>query len=129
MSINIISDGWGEITIQEAGKTTKYKDCILTPYGSSDWNWSTNNTHHRPGIQVADLCNIPNIYQYLRDQETIVLLSQGRDGVLETTPELLEYLKTNNIEYLCGRTDKIIAMYKKLIANKKKVIALIHTTC
>lgn len=126
MNPTIASDGWGEILITTVNNTIKYRDCKLFPGGSSKWDWNLTDTHHKPGIQKEDLID-SNTEKHLKD--SIVLLSQGRDGVLEITPELIEYLKENNIEYFCDKTDKIIRLYNILVKSNKKVIALIHTTC
>jgi hypothetical protein len=44
---------WGRLEIE--GRAESYKDAMLFPGGSRDWNWRETKTSHRPGIQIADV--------------------------------------------------------------------------
>ena len=114
---------WGrvEVTNDDATKHT-YRDCILTPDSSKEWNWTSTGTRHHPGIQVAD------VEPFIK-QVDVVVLSQGVDGVLEIMPETIAYLQRMKKEYTIARTPTAIQAYKDLVAAGKKVGALLHSTC
>ena len=113
---------WSKIEISEENGTTKsYVDCKLSPQGSTKWDWTVAGTHHRPGIQIADLKDIIDA--------DVIILSRGMDLILQTKPETEAYLKSLNKEYYILETREAVKKYNELVNAGKKVSALIHSTC
>ena len=44
---------WGKIEVLHNGKDARFKDAILTPTYSKEWNWKLDGAHHKPGITIA----------------------------------------------------------------------------
>jgi hypothetical protein len=126
---SIVVCEWGKIVVNDSEKgKVSYKDCKLYysdgKTESKNWDWNISGTHHDPGVQRVDLHDMDT-----KLNGAILLLSTGYDNCLKITPELIEYLKTNKMEYMIANTEEIITWYKKLVDANKKVVALIHTTC
>jgi len=124
-SPEIVSFKWGEIRVKFKGVDYVYKDCKIFPSGSVEWDWNLTGTRHLPGIQLADLESIKE----LNNKKCVVVLSTGMDGVLQITPQLIEYLKENKIEYSIEKTPEAIRIYNKLVSYDRMVIGLFHSTC
>jgi hypothetical protein len=81
MNPEIVSYKWGEIkvqTINDDGFITNkiYKDCKLYPGGSCEWDWSKTDTHHKPGIQFADIDDL------IKENNTaVILLTRGMECI------------------------------------------------
>jgi hypothetical protein len=64
---------WGVIEVDGRGQGADVK---LWPGGGRGWDWTETNTHHVPGIQVADIAE-------LVDHGTeIIVLSRGMQRIL-----------------------------------------------
>jgi len=113
---------WGKITVEQDGKQQQYNDCKLWPQQSKEWNWRETNTHHRPGIQVAD------IKEFI-DKVDVVILTRGMDLVLQVAPETIEFLKNIKKEYHVGETKKMVQLYNTLTQQGKRVGGVFHSTC
>lgn len=109
---------WGEI--QVGSKT--YVDCRLWPNHSEAWDWTKHNTHHRPGIQPADVADFAS-------EVDEIVLSEGVDGVLQIKPETINALKKLGKIVHVARTPTAIDIYNNLAKQGKKVGALLHSTC
>lgn len=114
---------WGKVTVRHAdGSLHTYQDCKVTPVGSKKWDWRETDTHHRPGIQIADVKDIAQTAH-------IIILTRGVDLVLQTKPETIDYLKGLGKEVHVEQTEKAIELYNKLVKEGKKVAIIIHSTC
>ena len=113
---------WGTCTVREGNQLLTFKDCKLSPSGSSDWDWKKTGTLHSPGIQFEDLSDFI-------DQVDIVILSQGMDGVLQVKPETLLFLKAQQKEYHVLLSPDAVNLYNEMVNRGKRVGALIHSTC
>ena len=111
---------WGKITVSDT--RTLYKDCKLSPSGSTNWDWNETGTRHVPGIQVADL-------EEFIDDVDIVILSMGMHGVLQVMHETEVYLKQKRKTYYIFLSDKAVELYNELVTQGKRVGALIYSTC
>lgn len=111
---------WGEMVIEDLGSGRDFK---LYPGGGRPWDWRETNTHHRPGIQIADLAEL------LTCGSEVVVLSRGIQSMLHTCPDALEYLQTKNVGVYLAETKAAVEIYNLLAINKVKVGGLFHSTC
>lgn len=110
---------WGSV-LTSGG--TSYKDAMLYPGGSCEWDWKKSGTHHSPGIQPQDV-------HFLLDKGAeIIILSKGRYNRLKTSEQTLSLLEQKSIPYFIFHTEKAVEKYNQL-AKQKPVGALIHSTC
>jgi len=119
-SPRVLSNSWGKLVIDGPGK---HADAKLWPGGGGEWDWNETGTHHQPGIQPADLAELPT------HGPEVVVLSRGRELRLETCPETLALLRSHGIEAICEETSVAISKYNDLVADNRRVAALIHSTC
>lgn len=120
---HISSIVWGIITVIDPdGKKQTYKDCMLFPGGSKEWDWSLTGTQHKPGIQIADL------KEFINDVD-IIILSRGMENRLLLKDDTKEYLEKSGKEHFYVPTLEAARLYNKYVEEGKKVGALIHSTC
>lgn len=113
---------WGKVTHNKTGKV--YKDVIMTGTNASSWDWSVFDTHHRPGIQIAEI-----LYNCLETTKTIIL-SSGYDDKLQVDPNVLSELKKLKFNVFYLNTSQAVEKYNKLVKQHgDAVIAFIHSTC
>ena len=120
VSPRVIDDGWGFIEIEGLGR---FRDAKLWPGGGRAWDWRETGTDHRPGILSADVTEL------LDHEPDLVILSRGRDGRLEVSPETLSLLETRGVPVVREKTDAALATYNRLAAEGRRVAGLFHTTC
>ena len=116
----VTDDGWGFVAVDGVGRL---RDAKLWPGGGRGWDWNETGTHHRPGIQPADLAEL------LDHDPEVVVLSRGRELRLETTPEAAALLAGAGIEAARLETGAAIEAYNRLAEEGRRVAALLHTTC
>ncbi len=119
-SPRVLGHRWGELDIEGLGR---YGDAKLWPGGGREWDWVETGTHHQPGIQPSDL------EELLTFQPEVVVLTRGRELKLEACPETLTLLKTHDVEVIVEETSVAISRYNDLVADNRRVAALIHSTC
>ena len=119
-SPQVRTDGWGFVEVEGLGRL---RDAKLWPGGGRGWDWNETGTHHRPGIQPADVAEL------LDHGADVVVLSRGRELRLETTPEALALLASHQVEVVRGETGDAIGEYNRLAAAGRRVAALLHSTC
>jgi hypothetical protein len=119
-SPRVTDDGWGFVAVEGVGRL---RDAKLWPGGARGWDWNETGTHHRPGIQPADLAEL------LDHDPQIVILSRGRELRLETTPDALALLDDRGVEACQVETGEAIETYNRLAGEGRRVAALLHTTC
>ena len=116
----VLRHSWGELEIEHLGLLG---DAKLWPGGGREWDWSETDTHHHPGIQPADVAEL-----LLHDVD-VVVLSRGRELVLETQPETVDLLESRGISVIREETSVAIDTYNALVDGGQKVGALLHSTC
>jgi len=116
----VVDDGWGFVDVDGLGRL---RDAKLWPGGGRGWDWNETGTHHRPGIQPADLAEL------LDHDADVIVLSRGRQLRLETTPEALVLLAERRVELIRDETGAAIGEYNRLAAAGRRVAALLHSTC
>jgi len=119
ISPKISSIAWGSIILANG---QKYKDAKLYPGGSRAWDWNETGTHHKPGIQPAD------VEQLIERGAQIIILSKGFNERLQTANETEQLLMEEGLEFLKLQTEQAVKEYNQLQADKP-VGALIHSTC
>jgi len=113
-------NSWGWIEVEGIGEL---RDAKLWPGGGRGWDWNETGTRHRPGIQPAD------VEELLGHDPEVVVLSRGRELRLRTKPETLALLQERGIEVVSEETGNAIERYNALVAEGRRVAALLHTTC
>jgi hypothetical protein len=119
-SPQVRNDGWGFVEVEGLGRL---RDAKLWPGGGRGWDWNETGTHHRPGIQPADVAEL------LDHGADVVVLSGGRELRLETTPDTLSLLASRHVEVIRDETGAAIGEYNRLAAAGRLVAALLHSTC
>ena len=119
-SPRISSVSWGKMEVENLGSG---KDFKLWPGGGRAWDWAETNTHHRPGIQVAD------IRELLDQGAREIILSRGMMLALQTCAETKAFLADEQVPFHILETKKAVALYNELIDNGIAVGGLFHSTC
>src|SRR5436190_16204557 len=119
-SPRVTDDGWGFVAVDGVGRL---RDAKLWPGGGRTWDWNETGTHHRPGIQPADVAEL------LDHGPEVVVLSRGRQLRLQTCPETLALLEARGVEVVRDETGAAIETYNRLAADGRRVAALLHSTC
>lgn len=114
------ANGWGHVEVEGIGRL---RDAKLWPGGGRAWDWNETGTQHNPGIQPAD------IEELLEHDPEVVVLSRGRQCRLVTCPETFSQLEARHLEVVQDETGAAIERYNRLVADGKRVAALLHTTC
>lgn len=127
--------GWGFATVTHNGESLHLKDAMLAPGLCQEWDWSKTNTHHKLGIQVADVKTL------VQAGARYLILSKGMDGCLAVPPETLKYLDQTlgctslsapgviNYTYEVCTSDIAIKRYNSLVSQGLSVGLLLHSTC
>jgi hypothetical protein len=111
---------WGAIEVEGIGRAGDLK---LWPGGGREWDWAETNTHHSPGIQVAD------VLELLEHGTRVVVLSRGMELRLETMPETLQCLRLAQVTTHVEETKEAVELYNALAASGELVAGLFHSTC
>jgi hypothetical protein len=86
----------------------------------------------RPGSRWAArdcLFHELDLTELLDHEPDLVILSRGRDGLLEVSPETLSLPETRGVPVVREKTDAALATYNRLAAEGRLVAGLFHTTC
>lgn len=119
VSPKINSIDWGEVT---TGEDNQYKDVKLYPNGSRAWDWNETGTHHKPGIQPAD------VQELLDNGAEVIVLSRGFHKRLQVCDETKELLDEQGVEFYILETGEAAEKYNEL-REHYAAGALIHSTC
>jgi hypothetical protein len=116
----IMQLSWGKMVIEGLGSGRDFK---LYPGGARPWDWSEHDTHHMPGIQIADV-------QELVDRGCkVVVLTRGMDLVLHVKADTLAFLRERGIEVYVEETRAAADRYNQLALADVAVGGLFHSTC
>lgn len=120
----ITNSKWGSITVDN----TTFRDVVITPNGCREWDWNHiygGSMHHNPGIRTEDLDML-----IIPCNPDAVVLSRGRDLILQVNPILETYLVTKGVKHVyILETSQAIIKYNELVRSGVRAAALIHTTC
>jgi len=115
----ISKQSWGSI---EVDNSITYKDVMLYPGGSDDWDWRKTGTSHGSGIQPADI-------QFLLDKGAkAIVIACGVFGRLNVSKQAVSMLEENNIPYFILKTKQAVNKYNEL-QKEIPVGGLFHSTC
>lgn len=114
---------WGNMEVTVDGQTYQFKDCKVWPGGATDWDWTDTGTHHKPGIQPAD------IKEVLDQGVEVMILSRGMQLRLHTAPETEEELRSRGIDYHIEETRRAVARFNELAEQNRRVGGVFHSTC
>lgn len=95
----------------------------LWPGGGREWDWNETGTHHRPGIQPAD------VEEVLAHGAEILVLGRGQQGRLQVMDETLRMIEAHGASVEVLRTGAAVDRYDHLAEQGVPVGALIHSTC
>ena len=116
----VLTHSWGQLDVEGVGD---FGDAKLWPGGGREWDWTETNTHHVPGIQVADM------EELLEHGARTIVLTRGMHLVLQTCPETLEHLRTRGILFHVLETKEAARTYNELVTKDERVGGLFHSTC
>ena len=111
---------WGGIEVEGLGHG---RDMKLWPGGGREWDWRETDTHHVPGIQVAD------VQELLDHGSEIVVLTRGMQLCLQTCKETLDFLEEREVTWRTAETKDAVRIYNDLAARGERVGGLFHSTC
>lgn len=118
-SPRIICLAWGRIDVKDLGPAKDYK---LWPGGGRPWDWTETDTHHKPGIQPAD------VQELLDHGCRVVVLSRGQLRRLQVTPEAIALLEDAGVRVHVEDTRAAVRTYNGLVETSA-VGGLFHSTC
>ena len=117
----INSTSFGEIVIDNK----KYGQVIIVGDQIEERDWEmlekTFGTTHRLGDWEKE--------KLLEDDPQIIIVGTGQEGVLKVDSSFIDLLKKKGIEFYIVPTPQAVKIYNEKIQEKKKINALIHTTC
>ena len=116
--INYLS--WGRMDVAGIGVG---KDFKLWPGGGREWDWRETNTHHKPGIQPAD------VEELVEKGSKTIVLSRGMLLMLQTCQETLDLLEQRKINVHVEETKAAAEVYNDLASRGEPVGGLFHSTC
>lgn len=119
-SPHISKISWGQVQVE--GHTAPFKDVKLYLGGAREWDWLESGTHHKPGIQPAD------VQELLESGAEVVILSTGMHERLAVCPETIQMLDKAGVTTHILSTKESVRLYNEL-REIKSVAALIHSTC
>ena len=77
--------------------------------------------------QGHSLC-LDDLEEVLRYRPEVLVVGQGKPGLMKVTAALVDQLREEGIEVVAGSTDTAVRTYNELY-SKKKVVAALHLTC
>lgn len=113
--MKIESYSFGKIVIDGKEYTS---DLIILPEKIKP-NWWRKSGHK--------LCK-EDIEEVLKEEIEVLIVGKGMSGIMEVLPEVVELLKSKNIELIAKDTKVACEIFNK-ISESKKVAAVLHLTC
>jgi hypothetical protein len=96
------------------------KDVLIFPDRVQD-NWWRKEGHL---LQLADIQSAVE-----EAAPEIVVVGQGKFGVMKVHNEVREYFKTKNMRLYADKSDKAAAVFNRFISEGKTVLGAFHLTC
>lgn len=119
-SPKIVRIEWGVVEVDGLGV---FRDVKLYPGGGRAWDWRETDTHHVPGIQPSD------VEELVQHGSEVIVLSRGMQLVSQTCSETLDVLSELSIHTFVEEKKQAVAVYNRLVAERKAVGGLFHSTC
>jgi len=114
---------WGKMEITIGDKTLYFKDCKVWPEGADNWDWNLTGTHHKPGIQPAD------IEEILKHNVEVMILSKGMLLMLHTAKETIGLLDSFKINYHREETRNAVRLFNNMANQGIRAGGIFHSTC
>lgn len=112
--VRIDSTSFGEIVID--GKTY-YSDMIV---------WWDGKIEYRTKSHTVDMSEFLKLMQ--KEPEAVVI-GTGQIGVVKILPEVNQTAEDKQVDLFIDQSKKAIQIFNGLVADGKKAVAVIHTTC
>lgn len=112
---------WGKMEI----KGKKYGQVLII--GDQVFERDSEKLHQLFGTthQIGDW----EVEELLREKPEVIVIGTGWEGILEVSEEIRAKSEELEIEIKTLRTLEAVEEFNRLVAEGKKVNALIHTTC
>lgn len=115
----VLELSWGSV----ATEVGTFRDAKLWPGGGRGWDWNETGTHHRPGVQPADVAEL------LEHGAEVVVLSRGQQGRLQVPDDTVAAVRRAGAAAEVHGTPDAVERYNELAAAGRAVGALLHSTC
>ena len=112
--VRIDSTKFGEIVID--GKTY-YSDVRV---------WWDGKVEMRESSHTLEMNEFTAL---LRKKPEILVVGTGDPGTLKILPEVVQAAEDQKVEIFTETSSKATEMFNAFVADKKKVVAVIHVTC
>ena len=70
-----------------------------------------------------------DVYDLITEQPEVVILTRGVHRQLQVMPDTVALLESAGIEVRVLQTEEAVAAYNALVAEGRRVGALVHSTC
>lgn len=115
---------WGTTTFEnQSFKDGKVWNTATSGKGITEWDWIQDGTRHKPGITKKAITDI------LKHSPDTVILTQGFDGRLQNSNDIIEWLASKNIKVFSAQTKEAVNMFNHLVKQGESVAGLFHSTC
>ncbi len=94
-------------------------DCIVTER-SVNSSWWRKKGHELAIEDIADTIE--------RENPQTIIIGRGKYGMMKILRETEQYLNTNGIEVIAGKTDTAVKQYNELV-DKGNIVGFFHLTC
>ncbi len=112
--VSIESTSFGEIVI---GGKTYYSDMIV---------WWDGRMEYR---EKSHLVTVEEMASLLKGKPQAIVLGTGQHGAVKLLPKAEELAYQAGVEIFQETSPKAIEIFNGLVAQGKKAVAVIHTTC
>lgn len=111
---------WGRVELEDG---SQFKDVMLAPSFTSEWNWKLSGTNHSKGIQTSDIDVL------LEHKVDVLILSRGVNLVLQVSADTYAYAIARVPTLIVDQSVSAVAHYNRLVEQGKRVGMLLHSTC
>ena len=112
--VRIESTGFGEVVI---GGKTYYSDMTI---------WWDGRVEYR---QKSHEVGLEEMAALLRGKPEVIVIGTGQQGVMKLMPKAEELAQQAGVEVFQEISPKAMEIFNGMIAQNKKAVAVIHTTC
>lgn len=112
--VRIDGTSFGEVVVD--GKTY-YSDMIV---------WWDGKVEYRGKSHRLDMSEFLNL---LRRKPEAIVVGRGQSGTVKILPEVFQTADDKGIDIFHDNSPKAVKIFNGLVADKKRAVALIHTTC
>jgi len=114
--VKINSTEFGSITID--GK--KYRSDVTV-----NWEGKVKEVESESRHLISE----KEFFDLVFERPEIIVIGTGASGLMEISPEVLNFAKKKKIEIISMLTSQAIKKFNQLVEAGKKVVAYMHVTC